>query len=530
MAIDPKALARWRNAKGRREKFNIYFNEIRPAITVALKQQLEYKKEGGVIGTYNTLVVIVGHDVVPGLILANALLPSRLFVLYTERNAHQVHTMFVPSLDAAIREKSTLEFLELSANNHDENYRKIYALLQKLAFGEKILCDITGGKKITAAHLALAAEHFGCAISYIDATGYLENSAIPEPGTEVLYIHLPEGKGVLEIEPWPRRSILINYAKKYGDILFTYSDCGKFFRFEKSGLTGSILEETSHAIGIEYTKIDDAILKSQSCQRELDELATILRTMIIPNGLDTMLRISKGETLDLIIDPELAGIPWEIALVREYGAALPVVRILNRDFDNTALYKKKEYSGILFLVGSQEGIDRFDRIIERLRLFLERIHVAIRIVAADDVGVVVRELSRQRYVAIAYFGHSVFDENPALCGWVCQNGEIFGCDKLDVLCHNPPTMVISISCHSARAKPFSRHSFAYSALMAGAKSYVGTRWFLEIDRSVVFLSELFRSMLVKKRSPRESFEHALKALVKKYGVDDTAPYNYVLYG
>ncbi len=530
MSIDPKVVERWRRAKGRREKFRIYYDEIRPSLSGALRRQLHLKRERGEVGDYDTLVLVVGHDAVPGLILANALRPRRLVVAYTERNAGQVQDLFLPGLDSMVREKVVIEFLELGSNSHDDNYHKITSMLGDLAGKGTVLCDVTGGKKMTSAHLGIAAERFGFDISYIDATEYVENSAVPEPGREVLYIHSPGRRGVVEIEPWPGRNLQVNYSRKSGEMLYTYSRGGEYFKFEKGGFTGSLLEETSLGIETEYRKIDDAVMTSRTCARELDELATLLRTMMIPAGLDRMLRESPGESLGVIIDPELAGIPWEPVLVREYGAALPVTRVLNRDFDRFGLVKNDERHGILALLGSGEGIEGYGGAVAGLRDFLERAKIETRVVEATDPGLVRRELGRRRYNAVVYFGHSVFYDDAASTGWKCANGEIFGCENLDVLLHNPPDIVISSSCHSARSVPFARHSMAYHALMAGVKSYVGTRWFLEIERSTLFLSHLLRAMLVKGKPPRESFGTALAALEKKYGPDDSSLYNYVYYG
>ena len=131
---------------------------------------------------------------------------------------------------------------------------------------------------------------------------------------------------------------------------------------------------------------------------------------------------------------------------------------------------------------------------------------------------------------IAYIGHAQFDGTSAGSGWVCRDGSVFGVEALSVLTQHPPEIIISSACESARGTLFSRCSFAYAALRAGCRTYIGTNWLLEVERSTTFLSEMMKGMIETGLSTEESYRAALRSLTKKFGNNDVSLYNYIYYG
>lgn len=527
-AVDPELIRRLKAAKSR-ERFRLYFDEVRPRITGTLREQLEEKVRSGLIPRYERLALTLGHNPIPSLITANALSPAELIVFQPPRHEKLLSQKLLPSLDASIPREG-IRVKQLSAADHDANYSLIRGALAENPGRGYTLCDITGGKKILSMQLGLIARELGLDLCYIDSESYIAGSDIPEPGSESLYIHSPdrEGPTSIRMEAVPR--LTITWIPSHGEALFNLDEYGTPYKFPLNGLSGSVVETVRTEIDRLYERINANILRGLSSERELDELANLVRSMMMPPGLDERIREARNG-LRLHLDTELAGIPWEVAFNRLYGTPLPLARM----FNHTIGYRRPDphlpkSAGALVILGSGEGIPHFDRITTWLEERAKTSAYKIRSVRAESRGGLLRELGTRRYDAVLYFGHSEYGDTEEGTGWRCENGEIFNCADLRCLESAPPDLVISNSCHSARSMPFAPHSFACGAVRAGVRSYIGTRWFLELERSRLFLESVSEDMLNRRMPAARAFARALEALSQRFGARDISMYNYVYYG
>lgn len=524
-AVDPELTGRLKAAK-RKERFRLYFDEVRPRITGILREQLEEKVRSGLIPRYGRLALALGHNPIPSLIVANALSPRELVLFHPPRHGTLLREKVLPALDASIP-RDGIRTIELSSADHDANYAVIREELAVPRSGYT-LCDITGGKKILSVQLGLIARELGLDLCYIDSESYIPDSDFPEPGSESIYIHSPdrEGPTSIRMEAVPRLTVSLTP----GEVVFNYDEYGTPYRFTLKGLSDSIVGTVREEIDSLYERINANILRGDDSGRELDELAGLVRSMLMPPGLDERIREAR-DGLRLHLDTELAGIPWELAFNRLYGTPLPVARMFNLTMD----YRRPgpgapAKQGLLVIRGSGEGLPRFDEIAALPGELAARFGLKARGVRAESRGALIKELGARRYDTVLYFGHSEYGPAEENTGWRCENGEIFNCSDLRCLEAAPPDLIISNSCHSARSMPFAAHSFARGAIRAGARAYIGTRWFLELERSRVFLEGLTGAAPARQTPTARAFARALRTLEERFGERDISLYNYVYYG
>jgi len=527
--IDARLINRWKNLKETDKKNDLYFTKIRPAVTAGLRKQILDGITKGKLNKYKMLVLVVGNDANPSLIIAGALQPEKIIAVYTEKNRSQLEKKFLPGIKNQ-NPLCTVELLEIDYCNHDENYRLLLRELKDFSKDGSIVCDITGGKKITSGHLALIARKLSFDICYLDATGYIENSAIPEPGNESLYIHKNKDDGLYEFTARDERVLFINSVNKSAYILYNLGYKGNFFNFNKIRISGSILKTLRENLEAEYRRIDHNISMSRPCEDHIKEISLIIKSMVIEPSLDRMLVEAGPGNMRLVIDPHLTGIPWDSVLAEAYGAEIPVQIKINRNALHPAPLESSK-NGILILFGSSEGIPDFDVMRREILAWLDKVKFRYHAADCKDRGKIQREISRRRYNIIIYFGHSDFDKKPEKSGWRCQNGELFPCTDFNVMRHVPPDIIISNSCHSARAVPFTSHSIANYALESGAGSFIGTRWFLESGRSFTFLTGMIKKLAEDGEiyDPWGCFIEGINTLKKRYGPGDISVHNYVYF-
>lgn len=529
LGIDIRLVNRWKNMADPGKKENLYFSKIRPAVTSGLRDQILCGISNGTLANYERLILVVGNDANPALIIAGALQPKRIIAVYTEKNRGQLEERFLPELKKQ-NPGCIVELLEIDYSNHDENYRLFLKAFKVFSKKGSTVCDITGGKKITSGHLALVSRKLSFDMCYLDATGYIRNSAIPEPGNESLYIHKNNDDGLYEFTARDERVLFINSVNKSAYILYNLGYKGVFFNFNRLKISRSILKTLRENLEAEYRRIDHNIKLSLPCEDNIREISVIIRSMLIEPSLDRMLLEAGSGKLRLVVAPELSGIPWDSVFAEAYGVPLPVHIRINRSTMQPAPLASVK-NGILLLFGSGEGVSDFDLIKKQTLAWLDKGGLKYYVAECLDRGKVQREISRRRYNIIIYFGHSDFDSKPEKTGWVCQNGELFPCTDFNVMRNVPPDIIISNSCHSARSVPFASHSIANYAIEAGAASFIGTRWFLEPGRSSAFLSGI-----LKKLAQDEDFYDSwgcfiagINSLKEKYGSGDISIHNYVYF-
>ena len=525
--IDRALVRKWnRLGRGKREKF--YFDMIRPQITSLLEKQIRVKEKAGIIPKYQDLVLILGHDVNPALIIINSLKPLRLFLLYTTKNEKNLKKRLIPAIDSAIP-ADKVEYILLEINDHEKNIKKMKELLKNLP-GDTALCDITGGKKITSLQLGMAANELGVDISYLDSKSYVEGTGIPVPGEELIYINNSISRRITEISSNVPYRLLISYIGQTRDIIYNLDLVHRSLKFTREDMSASTIEVIKEDIDTMFKKINKDIYDKKDCMQEMNDLADIIRSMLIPHELDEMLKTTRLDDFRLLVDPEVSGIPWEIAFNRMYNTPLPLFRMYNLDFEHRPGKTVEEKQGLLIITGSGREIPEFDATLQSIKEFLNDLPVKSKMVSAESRGALQREFGKFHYDTVIFFGHSVFDKDREKTGWLCKNDEIFCCESLEGISMMPPDVVISNSCHSARSVPFSDHSFGYDLVEAGVRTYIGTNWFLEFERSRLFLSTFIDRMIARGKTPSASFEETISALQNQFGKDDISRYNYIYYG
>jgi hypothetical protein len=109
-----------------------------------------------------------------------------------------------------------------------------------------------------------------------------------------------------------------------------------------------------------YERINANILRGDDSGRELDELANLVRSMLMPPGLDERIREAR-DGLRLHLDTEFAGIPWEPAFNRLYGTPLPVARMFNLTMDYRRRVRARPPNRDFSLYALRRGAPAFRR-------------------------------------------------------------------------------------------------------------------------------------------------------------------------
>jgi len=357
--LNSELVKKWKNLKTRDGKNSFYFEELRPAITGVLRNRVESGIRSGTLARYSRLIISLGHDANPSLILCGALMPQNIIVLFTAKNRTQLEKRLLPNLQKQ-NPGSSVQLVELDYCNHDENYRSMLHEFKGFAGQGETICDITGGKKITSGHLAIIARKLGFDICYLDSSEYMEKSAVPVPGNESLYIHKSTGDTLYEFTLKNERVLFINSLNNNKYIVFNYGYNGDFFNFKKISISKTVINTIRDNLEAEYLRIDHEIRMSRKCTASLDEISGIIRDMLIEPSLDRVLRESGNGRMKIIADPGISGIPWDVAFSREYGAEIPLCVKLNRD-SFRMVPQNNESHGILLLLGSGRDIENFEQ-------------------------------------------------------------------------------------------------------------------------------------------------------------------------
>lgn len=527
--IGRDVIRQWRAKQGRDAQYRFYFSEIRPLITDLLRKRVKMMEGSGSIPRYRNLALILGHDVNPALITANAFMPQRLLVFHTDRNRSLLERRFLPSLDPGIP-ADQITRLELDYTDHDRNTLMMQSALSECAATGATICDITGGKKILSVLLGTAAGSLGIDISYIDSDAYVEGTGTPEPGRESLYIRSAAEGRTTEIRPSARDRLTLNYSPASHEITCNLDTSSGPAKFVIRGLSDSSVDELRKEISLLSERINCAIMSGCTDNRDLDAMENLVFSLMADSGLDRRLSQEGGSDMLLITDPELAGVPWELVLHRRYSIPLPVFRMFNRDFEYRQAKPQGGEREAMVIFGNSEGLPGFVRLRDDLRHAAAKAGVRARFIDAESLGRLQVELLRGGVDTIIYCGHSSEKSHGEASGWLCQNGEEFTRDSLSLLRGDPPEMIISNACMSARSRPFEGESFACASMDAGVRTFIGTRWLLEFERSAVFLSEIIRCSAAGGPGPSGAFSRAIGLLSEIYGEDDLSLYNYVYYG
>ena len=515
----------WLSLTDKSERFRFYRDAVLPDVAARLRADIEARQSEGSMRRYGSLALILGHNEIPALITALALRPASVTVFVQPRNASGAErferTLSVHGISPRI------ETVPLSADDHRENVRIMRDAVSSFGPDAGVLFDVTGGKKILSAQLGMLALAAGFDLAYLDSSDYADGGT-PRPGTETIFIQSP-GNHFVRIDPAEATGLIMRYGEQEASLGFDLM-CGN--RPVSASLP--LGKEQADSFTAEYARIagsiNASIRRSEDPSAAVITLSKLLHNLLLPAELEQAVRAEGIASLRLILDEELCGIPWEIPLEREYGISLPVRRILRSARPASAA----AHSGgsILLIEGSSEGISTFAQEKNALLAHIQGRSAlsaaTIKAESAADLSVRLCASAGDARIVI-FFGHSAHDRNGE-SGWICRDGSVFGAQMLRCIAKNPPEIIVSNSCESARAVPFCGGSFARGALSAGCRAYIGTHWELELKRSLLFLTEFIDGVCGREKSYFSAFGGALAELSKEYGSEDISRYNYVYYG
>ncbi len=525
---------RWQREKDKDKRFALYHEEILPRVVSMLREQVTARQNEGKLDRYGSAVIILGHDANPALLMILALRPETVTILHTPDKEKLISKRLTPFLKKDYS-REEIEFVQLDNMGHEDNLRVIRnTVREKKKKHGRVVCDITGGKKIMSVQLGIMANLIKADIAYIDAARYVEGSSIPYPGDEVLFVQRSGHEELTEIQAVPYDRLKIGYID--GDprqVTFDLFFKRESFSFKQRLDSEHERKELADRLNEKCASINARIAACpDSTGRDFEGLANIIRGILFPLKLTKQLDDLRGKDLRLIMDEEVAPIPWELTLSMNFGVRMPIIRMPNKDEEFVSDFSRKGINreGILLIRGSGEGIPGFDESFNEILVSFSGQPSINSIKAESRAELKIKLAEIPGYRAIIYFGHARYDATGPDSGWVCCDGSVFGTDAIDVLDDKPPEIIISSACESARGSLFHKNSFAYAALRAGCDTYIGTNWLLEAGRSRTFLLEMITGMLEKGLSAEESYRAALKALEKEYGPGDVSLYNYVYYG
>ncbi|MFC1670798.1 CHAT domain-containing protein [Spirochaetota bacterium] len=529
--IDKKLIKKWQVEKSQKDRHKFYEENIMPEIISILEEQVLEGEKDKKIEKYKNLILILTHNANPSIILASALKPEFVTVIYTPDKENLITKKVDPHLKKVFHEDG-IEYIELDRMSHENNFKIMEKTVKKNKKKyKKVLCDITGGKKIISTQLGIIAHNLKLDLCYLDAPRYIESS-VPFPGEEILYIQNSSSNDITEIKYSPHNSLKIGFSfAKEATIFYDLIMKNESLNFRTKTIKDSEVKSFAEKMNEKCTIVNSNIENEKmDFEKDLLRISNLIRPLLIPNNLHQKLGKMNDEEIRLILDEEVTGIPWEIYLSKTYNISLPILRIphKNEEFVDSENTDKRE--GVLLIRGSGSEIPNFDSYINSMQIACSTFSPFKFLEARNRDELKMHLAENSTYRIILYFGHAEFDENSEKTGWVCNDGSIFDISALEVLYDNAPEIIIANACQSARAIPFRKNSFAYGALKSGCDTYIGTNWFLEIERSKLFLMEMIDGLLNKEKSTEDSFRNSLNSLRKKFGDGDISIYNYVYYG
>jgi len=500
----------------KKDRHSFYRDNILPHVTARLGNDIQDRMRTGGIAKYDTLVMIVSHNLHPLLLAAKSFCTGSIVLFHTPDKDNLIEK----NRDVLGALAGNVQYELIDATDHRKNEEIMKKKLRALTAEGKVLCDITGGKKMLSTLMVLCVRESGADVSCIDAERF--EFGVPFPGEEIVYVkwnRVSEPRDILRI------------SCEGGDttqMSFDVHTLHESFNAAKHNMKRERTDSFREIIKSKYAEMNLAIQhRGTRVKEELDGLASHISSLL-PDEVAQYLKKNSGKELSLLLDEGSAGIPWEICLNRKYGIPLPVFRRPHRDRE----YMRDDTDGgmeVLFIAGPdpEHEIPDYEKLIEELKTKL------IRNIVIDCKNVSMKEelfrlLSDIQCKILIYFGHAVFDSEPEKTGWRMSDG-IFTGDDFCALRGNNPEMIISNACQSARSVPFEKNSFAYSVLQY-CDSYIGTNWLLEAERSGFFLESMVKGMIEKSLDPWTAYRATFSELEKTFGKDDILLYNYLFYG
>jgi len=510
------------------EKFRFYTDKILPIVADRLHQQLTQHLSYNKKKPYTSLVTILSHNIHPTLLAITSIRPQHCVIFYTSEKSKALKKL----LDILAPLSIHIETIELDRINHHDNIAIIDHHLKKFkTHYPPVLCDITAGKKIISTNIGIIAYNLKIDIAYIDSRNEYIEGGIPQPGGEVLYIQDP--KGIIQFEANQLNKLRIGYNAETSTISFQADIGNRSHNLQHKTIKPNEKETISHSLHNFYDCINASILyQDDGLHNELKRLQNVITGLLFTKDIKSFLKKNIFSNPHLVIDEEVSSIPWELVL-QQYNIALPIIRIPNRNREFQESQPNFKSKSIALIIGSGQGIDNFDSFVNQLKLSLSKHKEAnLKTFDASDANklkLFFAEHNHTPFEIIIYYGHAIFGSDHSTTGLLCKDNSIFSIEDCEVFESAPCKCMIINACQSARGNIFEKNSFAYAALKAGVDTYIGTHFFLESQRSFLFI-KAFLQQVLQNSSYLEAFNCSLQALEKEYGANDISLYNYIYYG
>ena len=511
------------------EKFRFYADNILPIVADRLHQQLTQHLSYNKKKPYTSLVTILSHNIHPTLLAITSIRPQHCVIFYTSEKSKALKKVLEVLQNLSIH----IETIVLDRVHHYDNIAIInrYLKYYKRHYSP-VLCDITGGKKIMSTNIGIIAQALKVDIAYIDSKDEYIQWGIPQPGNEVLYIQHPNSI-INHFESNPLNKLRISYDAESSTLTFQ-SDIGtRSYNLGSKKIKSGEKTTISESLSNFYTLIDSSILyQNYGLYNELNTIQSAIAGFLFTNELKKFLKENKCNKLHLVMDEEVSSIPWELVL-SQYNISLPIIRIPNRNREFQESQANVKSKTIALIIGSGQGISDFDSFVNQLKFSLSKHKEAnLKTFDASDANklkLFFAEHNHTPFEIIIYYGHAIFGSDHSTTGLLCKDNSIFSIEDCEVFESAPCKCMIVNACQSARGNIFEKNSFAYAALKAGVDTYIGTHFFLESQRSFLFI-KTFLQQVLQNSSYLEAFNCSLQALEKEYGANDISLYNYIYYG
>lgn len=214
-------------------------------------------------------------------------------------------------------------------------------------------------------------------------------------------------------------------------------------------------------------------------------------------------------TISLAVDHALKDIPWELMLEPAYTGEIRFSfgrSVVGQESRRFAPPVRGNGTVKALLIGdptdnipqARAEIEVLARRLRRDRRFQPEVRLGSEGCTAAELLV---EMGSGQYGLIHYSGHSVYDGSQS--AWLLAGGETIATDELtSALQMQPPALVISSSCESARAgEPgparyeFQTFDLASAFLEAGVEAYVGTLWEVQSGPASEFTRAFYTAFL-----------------------------------
>lgn len=252
----------------------------------------------------------------------------------------------------------------------------------------------------------------------------------------------------------------------------------------------------------------------------LARLGETLATLVLPDDVKAQLDKARSRHVAVVHDLEAARLPWETLRIGDWAPALSGGMSRRYVAADLAVGRWSDHRGrqeelsLLMIVDPTEdlpgAVDEAERI-GQLAAKDSRVRITRMTKGEATRAAVLEQLQSERYDAIHYAGHAVFDaKTPGDSGIQCADGMLRAQDLLNL--RSLPPLLFFNACEAARLRkartqkrsPSRREAskslgeavgFAEAFMRFGVANFVGTYWPVGDSSAASFAREFYGSLL-----------------------------------